>query len=65
MIVMHQFHILGVTSVFSGFLFSAMHVSLVNSSLIKETFEKKKKNKFTNEGYIFNQERENVREKIS
>ena len=36
-ILMHPFHMLGVASVFGGFLFSAMHGSLVSSSLIRET----------------------------
>ncbi|KAH7432262.1 hypothetical protein KP509_07G016000 [Ceratopteris richardii] len=36
-ILMHLFAILGVASIFHGSLFSAIHGSLVNSSLIKET----------------------------
>ncbi|CAN6476525.1 unnamed protein product [Victoria cruziana] len=36
-IFMHPFHMLGVAGVFSGSLFSAMHGSLVTSSLIRET----------------------------
>merc|ERR1719434_104791 len=36
-ILMHPFHILGVSGVFGGSLFSAMHGSLVTSTLIKET----------------------------
>lgn len=35
-ILMHPFHMLGVAGVFGGSLFSAMHVSLVTSSLIRE-----------------------------
>ena len=37
-ILMHPFHILGVSGVFGGSLFSAMHGSLVTSSLLAETF---------------------------
>ncbi|KAK6773912.1 hypothetical protein RDI58_029151 [Solanum bulbocastanum] len=44
----------GVTGVFGGSLFSAMHGSLVTSSLIKETIE----NESYNEGYRFGQEEE-------
>merc|ERR1712190_302880 len=36
-ILMHPFHILGVMGVFGGSLFSAMHGSLVTSSLLSET----------------------------
>ena len=36
-ILMHPFHILGVTGVFGSSLFSAMHGSLVTSSLLSET----------------------------
>lgn len=36
-ILMHPFHILGVAGVFGGSLFSAMHGSLVTSSLLAET----------------------------
>merc|ERR1712050_702367 len=36
-ILMHPFHILGVAAVFGGSLFSAMHGSLVTSSLLAET----------------------------
>ena len=35
-ILMHPFHMLGVAGVFGGSLFSAMHGSLVSSSLIRE-----------------------------
>ena len=35
-ILMHPFHMLGVAGVFGGSLFSAMHGSLVTSSLIRE-----------------------------
>ncbi|KAK8926148.1 Photosystem Q(B) protein [Platanthera zijinensis] len=53
-ILMHPFHMLGVASVFGGSLFSAMHGSLVTSSLIRETTEKES----ANEGYRFGQEGE-------
>ena len=36
-ILMHPFHILGVAGVFGGSLFSAMHGSLVTSSVLAET----------------------------
>ena len=51
---MHPFHILGVAAVFGGSLFSAMHGSLVTSSLLSETLGS---NSF-NSGYIFGQEDE-------
>jgi photosystem II P680 reaction center D1 protein len=51
-ILMHPFHMLGVAGVFGGSLFSAMHGSLVTSSLIRETTE----NESANEGYKFGQE---------
>ncbi|KAH1083555.1 hypothetical protein J1N35_023316 [Gossypium stocksii] len=41
-------------SIFDGFLFTAMHGSLVTSSLIRETTE----NEYANEGYRFGQEEE-------
>eukprot|EP01018_Ginkgo_biloba_P012440 Gb_26289 [translate_table: standard] len=44
----------GVAGVFGGSLFSAMHGSLVTSSLIRETTE----NEYANAGYKFNQEEE-------
>ncbi|CAN6458794.1 unnamed protein product [Victoria cruziana] len=53
-ILMHLFHMLGVPGVFGGSLFSAMHGSLVTSSLIRETIE----NESANEGYRFGQEEE-------
>ena len=53
-ILMHPFHILGVAAVFGGSLFSAMHGSLVTSSLLAETLGS---NSF-NSGYIFGQEDE-------
>ncbi|XP_047257948.1 photosystem II protein D1-like, partial [Capsicum annuum] len=53
-IFMHPFHMLGVAGVFGGSLFSAMHGSLLTSSLIRETT----KNKSANEGYRFAQEEE-------
>jgi photosystem II P680 reaction center D1 protein len=45
---------LGVAGVFGGSLFSAMHGSLVTSSLIRETTE----NESANNGYRFGQEEE-------
>nr|VDD24689.1 unnamed protein product [Brassica rapa] len=39
-ILMHPFHMLGVAGVFGGSLFSAMHGSLVTSSLIRENHRK-------------------------
>ena len=53
-ILMHPFHMLGVAGVFGGSLFSAMHGSLVTSSLIRETTE----NESANAGYKFGQEEE-------
>ena len=53
-ILMHPFHMLGVAGVFGGALFSAMHGSLVTSSLIRETTEEVSQNK----GYKFGQEEE-------
>nr|XP_048336129.1 photosystem II protein D1-like [Ziziphus jujuba var. spinosa] len=53
-ILVHPFHMLGVASAFGDSLFSAMHGSLVTSSLIKETT----KNEYANDGYKFNQEEE-------
>jgi photosystem II P680 reaction center D1 protein len=44
----------GVAGVFGGSLFSAMHGSLVTSSLIRETSETES----TNNGYKFGQEEE-------
>merc|ERR1711862_446626 len=52
-ILIHPFHILG-AGVFGGSLFSAIHGSLVTSSLIRETTE----NESTNAGYRFGQEEE-------
>jgi hypothetical protein len=49
---MHPFHMLGVVGVFGGSLFSAMHGSLVTSSLVRETSE----SEFQNCGYKFGQE---------
>jgi photosystem II P680 reaction center D1 protein len=51
---MHPFHMLGVAGVFGGSLFSAMHGSLVTSSLIRETTEEVSQNY----GYKFGQEEE-------
>merc|ERR1712078_302687 len=53
-ILMHPFHMLGVAGVFGGSLFSAMHGSLVTSSLIRETSE----NESANAGYKFGQDGE-------
>ena len=53
-ILMHPFHILGVAGVFGGSLFSAMHGSLVTSSLIAETTG----DESLNIGYVFGQEDE-------
>lgn len=53
-ILMHPFHMFGVAGVFGGALFSAMHGSLVTSSLVRETTE----NESTNAGYKFGQEEE-------
>jgi photosystem II P680 reaction center D1 protein len=55
-ILMHPFHQLGVAGVFGGSLFSAMHGSLVTSSLIRETTE----NESANYGYKFCQEERNL-----
>jgi len=53
-ILMHPFHMAGVAGVFGGSLFSAMHGSLVTSSLIRETNEYES----SNNGYKFGQEEE-------
>jgi photosystem II P680 reaction center D1 protein len=53
-ILMHPFHILGVMGVFGGALFSAMHGSLVTSSLLAETTG----DTSLNIGYSFGQEDE-------
>ena len=53
-ILMHPFHMLGVAGVFGGSLFSAMHGSLVTSSLVRETTEQVSQNY----GYKFGQEEE-------
>jgi photosystem II P680 reaction center D1 protein len=53
-ILMHTFQMLGVAGVLGGSLFSAMHGSMVTSSLIRETTE----NESANEGYRFGQEEE-------
>jgi photosystem II P680 reaction center D1 protein len=50
-ILIHPFHILGVGGVFGGSLFSAMHGSLVTSSLISETID----DVSLNSGYNFGQ----------
>merc|ERR1719235_2934688 len=51
---MHPFHILGVAGVFGGSLFSAMHGSLVSSTLLSET----ELAQSLNGGYSFGQEDE-------
>ncbi|MFN5854309.1 MAG: photosystem II q(b) protein [Pseudanabaenaceae cyanobacterium] len=53
-VLMHPFHMLGVAGVFGAGLFSAMHGSLVTSSLIRETTENESQNK----GYKFGQAEE-------
>ena len=53
-ILMHPFHMLGVAGVFGGAFFSAMHGSLVTSSLVRETTEDVSQN----QGYKFGQEEE-------
>jgi photosystem II P680 reaction center D1 protein len=53
-ILMHPFHMLGVAGVFGGALFSAMHGSLVTSSIVRETTEQVSQNY----GYKFGQEEE-------
>ena len=53
-ILMHPFHMCGVAGVFGGALFSAMHGSLVTSSLVRETTETESQNY----GYKFGQEEE-------
>jgi photosystem II P680 reaction center D1 protein len=53
-ILMNPLHMLGVAGVFGGSLFSAMHGSLVTSSLIRETTEDISQNY----GYKFGQEEE-------
>jgi photosystem II P680 reaction center D1 protein len=53
-ILLHPFHMIGVAGVFGGSLFSAMHGSLVTSTLLAETNE----NESLNAGYRFGQENE-------
>ncbi|VXD14181.1 Photosystem Q(B) protein 3 [Planktothrix serta PCC 8927] len=53
-VLMHPLHMLGVVGIFGGALFSAMHGSLVTSSLVRETTE----NESLNCGYKFGQEGE-------
>jgi hypothetical protein len=53
-ILMHPFHMAGVAGMFGGALFSAMHGSLVTSSLIRETTGLDSQNY----GYKFGQEEE-------
>ncbi|MDC0834651.1 photosystem II q(b) protein [Geitlerinema sp. CS-897] len=51
-IMMHPLHMLGVIGVFGGALLSALHGSLVTSSLVRETTELES----ANEGYKFGQQ---------
>lgn len=51
-ILMHPFHMLGVAGIFGGALFSALHGSLVTSSLVRETSNLES----TNSGYKFGQQ---------
>jgi photosystem II P680 reaction center D1 protein len=53
-VLMHPLHMMGVIGVFGGALFSAMHGSLVTSSLVRETTEAESQNR----GYLFGQEQE-------
>ena len=53
-ILMHPFHILNVIRIFSGAFFSAMHGSLVTSTLLTETYG----DMSVNCGYLFGQEEE-------
>jgi photosystem II P680 reaction center D1 protein len=53
-ILLNPFHMCGVIGVFGGSLFSAMHGSLVTSTLLAETSE----DQSLNEGYRFGQENE-------
>jgi photosystem II P680 reaction center D1 protein len=53
-ILMNPLHMLGVAGVFGGALFSAMHGSLVTSSLVRETTETESHNN----GYKFGQNEE-------
>ena len=53
-ILMHPFHVIGVGGVFGGSLFSAMHGSLVTSSVLSETIS----GLSVNIGYNFGQEDE-------
>lgn len=53
-ILMHPFHMLGVTGIFGGALLSSLHGSLVTSSLIRETTDEES----PNAGYKFGQREE-------
>ena len=56
-ILMHPFHMLGVIGVFGGSLLSALHGSLVTSSIVRETSETESQNygyKFGQEGETYN-----------
>ena len=51
-VLMHPFHMLGVTGIFGGALLSALHGSLVTGSLVRETSESES----INIGYRFGQQ---------
>jgi photosystem II P680 reaction center D1 protein len=51
-VLMHPFHMLGVTGIFGGALLSALHGSLVTASLVRETSELES----ANVGYRFGQQ---------
>jgi photosystem II P680 reaction center D1 protein len=51
-VLMHPFHMIGVAGIFSGALLSALHGSLVTSSLVRETSELES----ANAGYRFGQQ---------
>lgn len=51
-VLMHPFHMLGVAGIFGGALLSALHGSLVTSSLVRETSELES----ANAGYHFGQQ---------
>jgi len=53
-ILMHPFHMMGVIGVLGGAMFSAVHGSMVTSSLVRETTEMES----TNTGYRFGQAEE-------
>jgi photosystem II P680 reaction center D1 protein len=51
-VLMHPFHMIGVAGIFGGALLSALHGSLVTSSLVRETAEQES----VNAGYRFGQQ---------